>query len=85
MRARIVRGSLLREIVGWYGVAALLVAYALVSFDVVKAESPTFQMLNLTGAAGIAVLSLAKRAYQPAVLNAIWGAIALAALVGLLV
>jgi hypothetical protein len=66
-------------------VAALLVAYALVSFDVVKAESPTFQMLNLTGAAGIAVLSLAKRAYQPAVLNAIWGAIALAALVGLLV
>ncbi len=85
MRARIARGSLLREIVGWYGVAALLVAFALVSFDVVGAESPTFQVLNLTGAAGIAVLSLAKRAYQPAVLNAVWGAIALAALVGLLV
>jgi hypothetical protein len=76
---------MLREALGWYGVAALLLAYALVSFDVVDAESATFQALNLTGAAGIAILSLAKRAYQPAVLNMVWGAIALAALIGLLV
>ena len=72
------------EAAGWYGVCVLLLAYALVSFEIVEAESGAYQLLNLTGAAGVAILSLRKRAYQPAVLNSIWGIIALAALIGIL-
>jgi hypothetical protein len=85
MSTRPIRKSLLSELAGWYGVCALLGAYALVSFEVVEAESEVFQILNLTGAAGIATLSLTKRAYQPAVLNSIWAIIALVALVSILV
>jgi hypothetical protein len=56
-----------------------------VSFEIIEAESEAYQLLNLTGAAGVAILSLTKRAHQPAVLNSIWAIIALAALISILV
>jgi hypothetical protein len=71
----------LGELVGWYGVAALLLAYALVSFDVFESDSSPYQLLNLTGAAGVATISFVKRTYQPGVLNSIWSIIALIALI----
>jgi len=68
------------EIFGWYGTAAIITAYALVSFSVLSGDSIWYQILNGTGAAGVLLLSLQKRAYQPAVLNVIWAAIALFAI-----
>ncbi len=68
------------EILGWYGTIAIIGAYGLSSFNVVTPQSSLYQLLNVTGAIGIVVLSLKKRAYQPAVLNIIWtiiGALAL--------
>ncbi len=62
---------------GWYGVLAILLAYLLVSFNVIAAKSLAYQLLNLTGAAGIVTEALSKKDAQPAVLNAIWAAIAL--------
>jgi hypothetical protein len=79
------RTTILSETLGWYGVGALLLAFALVSFELIEAESEAYQLLNLTGAAGVAILSLTKHAYQPAVLNTIWAIIALAALITILV
>lgn len=73
-------GKLMWEIVGWYGMFAIVLAYALLSFNVLAANSIPYQMLNLTGAAGIVVISFMKRAYQPAALNAIWTVIAIIAL-----
>lgn len=68
------------EIYGWYGAAAIVVAYALVSFDMVSPTSLLFQLLNASGAIGIVLVSFYKRAYQPGVLNAVWAFIALVAL-----
>lgn len=71
------------EIFGWYGVVAILVAYALVSFSVVSSSSLAYQLLNLSGAAGVFTVSIVKQNYQPAFLNLIWGAVALVALIRL--
>lgn len=62
---------------GWYGVLTILLAYLLVSFDVIAAKSLAYQLLNLTGAAGIMNEALSKKDAQPAVLNAIWAIIAI--------
>lgn len=70
----------LREAFGWYGVAAILLAYALVSFGLLDGENVGYQVLNLTGASGLVLVSFVRRAYQPAVLNAVWGGIALVAI-----
>lgn len=72
------------EVLGWYGTVAIVGAYALVSFSMLSADSLVYQMLNGTGAIGIVAVSMHKRAYQPAVLNAIWTCIAAIAIVNLL-
>ncbi len=60
------------EVFGWYGAAAIVTAYGLVSFEVVEPTGWVYQGLNLTGSIGILVISLVKRAYQPAALNVVW-------------
>jgi multidrug transporter EmrE-like cation transporter len=72
------------DIYGWYGVTAIVVAYALVSFSVVKPTGLEYQILNGTGALGIVLISLFKKAYQPAILNLIWTVIAVVAIVKIL-
>ena len=72
------------EIFGWYGTVAILGAYALVSFSVLEPTSLTFQLLNITGAIGIVIVSFHKKAYPPGVLNVAWAVIALIAILGIL-
>lgn len=74
----------LTEALGWYGVIAIISAYALVSFSVFSATSIWYQLLNATGAIGIAVISFRKRTYQPGILNVVWALIALFAMVNIL-
>ncbi len=69
------------EFIGWYGVVAIVLAYALVSFSVLSSSNIYYQLLNITGALGIAVDSYYKKDYQPVVLNVIWMAIAALAIV----
>ncbi len=72
------------EVLGWYGVVALLAAYGLASFGVITASDAWFQVLNITGAVGIVADALGQKNWQPAVLNIVWaviGAIALAKIV----
>lgn len=73
--------SLVAEIIGWYGTGAIVLAYVLVSFGVLGSDNVWFQLLNLSGALGVLVISLTKKAYQPATLNVIWAIIALVALI----
>lgn len=68
------------EGLGWYGVVAILSAYALLSFDVITAHSLTYQLLNASGAIGIGIDALYAKNYQPVVLNAVWLFIALVSL-----
>ncbi len=67
------------EALGWYGAAAIVAAYALSSFGWLHPADAAYQMLNITGAFGIIIVSLKKRAYQPALLNAAWLTIAVIA------
>lgn len=69
------------EIIGWYGMAAILLAYGLVSFNVLSASGIFYQVLNFTGAGGVAYISFKKQARQPAILNIVWAIIALIAIV----
>jgi len=71
------------DFLGWYGAAAILAAYALVSFDLISPQGWLYQLLNFTGALGVLVISYAKQARQPALLNLVWAVIAFVALVGL--
>lgn len=68
------------EAIGWYGVAAIVIAYMCNSFEIFDAQSPPYQLLNLTGALAIMYEAFKKKDYQPVVLNVIWGIIAIIAL-----
>ncbi len=71
--------------IGWYGVIAILAAYALLSFNIIVAKSYAYQLLNLTGAIGIMIEAASKKDKQPVALNIVWAAVALAAIVQLLI
>jgi len=74
----------LAEIVGWYGAIAIVLAYALVSFKLVSADGVVYQLLNLTGALGIIIISAIKKVRQSVTLNIFWAAIAAIALLQLI-
>lgn len=73
------------EVFGWYGAFAIVSAYALVSFEIISADSWIFQILNLTGAIGIIIISSVAKVRQSIVLNGFWAVIAVIALIRLLV
>ncbi len=68
------------ETLGWYGVVATIVAYALVSFSLLSPTSLLYQSLNFTGALGVTVETYYHKDYQPFWLNLIWAFIALVAI-----
>ncbi|HEX7042739.1 MAG TPA: hypothetical protein VF189_05810 [Patescibacteria group bacterium] len=72
------------ETFGWYGTVAIIGAYALISFNLIKSASLFYQILNLTGALGIITVSYYKKVFQSVVLNLIWGIVAIIAIVSLL-
>ncbi len=68
------------DALGWLGALAILLAYAASSFGLASMADPVYQGLNLFGALGIVISSLPRKAYQATVVNLIWTAIALIAL-----
>ncbi len=72
--------TLFIEVVGWIGVVLILSSYALLSLDKLSAKSPTYQWLNVVGAAGFIINSGWNGAIPSAVLNVIWMGIGLFAL-----
>lgn len=68
------------EYFAWYGAVAVLLAYMLSSFSLISNNGIIYLILNATGSAGIAIISLKKKAYQPAALNIIWLIVTLVAL-----
>lgn len=75
----------LTEFAGWVGVLSILLAYALLSFDVLASDQAAYHILNLVGGAGIVIDAVADKNYQPAVLNLIWAAIAVYAIIRVVV
>ena len=68
------------EVIGWTGAALVLVAYALVSTGRVRAQSWTYQVLNICGACGLVVNSWWYGAVPSVVVNVIWVGIGVYAL-----
>lgn len=73
------------ELLGWYGVVAILAAYFLNIFNLLSTSSIYYSILNLTGALGIVIDAWKQKDYQPMVLNVVWGLVALIALLRVLV
>lgn len=72
--------AFLTDIIGWAGAALVLAAYALVSTDRVRAQSWTYQILNICGAFGLVVNSWWYGAIPSVVVNVIWVGIGVYAL-----
>ena len=77
--------NIITETLGWYGVVAVVGAYALLSLGILSSTSITFQVLNLTGAIGIIIDAIEDKNTQPVVLNIIWAIIAIVAIVKILI
>lgn len=74
------KSSKLTEALGWYGMLALIVAYGLVSYGLITADGVYFQLLNLTGSAGLMIVAVTKKVIQSVILNIFWITIGLVAL-----
>ena len=72
--------DLLMEVVGWIGGALILAGYFLLTAGKLDAKSPTYQWLNVVGAAGFIANSGWNGAWPSAVLNIIWVGIGVVAL-----
>lgn len=75
--------KLIAEVLGWYGALAILFAYMLVSFSIISADGLAFQLLNLTGAAGMISIAIYKNVKQAVVLNIFWAGVATLALINI--
>jgi hypothetical protein len=73
------------EVAGWYGALAILTGYALVSFNIVDGGGLVFQLLNLTGATGIFIISVVKHVGQSIALNVFWAAVAIIAIINIVI
>lgn len=61
-----------QKITGWYGVCAILVAYALVSFGVFFPAHPVVLFLNISGALGLVLENAQQKDWPVVTLNSIW-------------
>ena len=75
--------GLLVEVLGWYGLVAVVLAYGSVSLSFISPTSYIYQFLNLSGSIGLGLVAFVKRAWQNGVLNIVWGAIAVVAILRL--
>jgi hypothetical protein len=64
------------DAVGWFGAAALLVAYAMVSSRKMEADSASYQVLNIVGSILLVANTIFYRAYPSSFVNLIWAGIA---------
>lgn len=72
---------LIVHVLGWYGTAAILGMYLLLSLEVLASSDALFHVGNATGAAGVGLICWWRRAWPAFWLEAAWTAIGVAALV----
>ena len=79
MNDEAVRVSRTVEVAAWLGVAAVLLAHALVSFEHIE-QGLLYQTLNIAGSIAMAVVCFQKHAWPPFAINVLWIGIAVMAL-----
>lgn len=71
----------LAEFGGWVGIGLILLAYAGINFNQLDVESFVYQILNLVGSVLVIWETWQRRNFQPMVLNIVWAAVAVIAIV----
>ena len=71
---------LLFDSLGWIGAFLLLLAYALISFKKLAADSLAYQGLNVVASILLAINTLYHRAYPSSFVNIVWTLIAIFAI-----
>jgi len=79
-----VDASLVINVLGWIGSVAVILAYILVSFNRLKGDSLTFQLLNLVSGIFLLVNTLFWGAYPSSAVNVVWSGIAIFAIARIL-
>ena len=74
---------ILMEVVGWIGAVLILAGYGLLTAGKVTAKSPSYQWMNVIGAAGFIANSGWNGAWPSAILNVIWVGIGMVALISI--
>lgn len=74
------RAMILVEIVGWGGALLILAAYVLLTLGRIQAQSVSYQVMNVAGAAGFMINGWVNGALPSAALNLIWMGIGVYAL-----
>ena len=69
------------NLIGWIGFVFVLLAYILVSFGIIPAQSLRFQSLMCLGSIGLMIISYRRHVMQPFILNLIFTLIALVSLI----
>lgn len=69
------------EILGWFGVVAILSAYCLNILGLIRVENIFYIALNILGSIAILIDAYKRKHYQPVVLNIVWVSVAIVALV----
>jgi len=69
------------QVLGWIGTVLIVVAYFLISFKKIEATDRGYQLMNLFGAVGLGVNVFYQQSWPALVLEIIWGAIAIFALI----
>lgn len=69
------------EIFGWVGIIFILLAYFLVSYELVSGTSLTYQVINFLGSCGIFYNACHKKSKPLIVLQLVWGIIALISII----
>lgn len=75
--------KLLFDIIGWIGSFAVVLAYALNSYQKLKSDSYAFLLLNLFGGICLIAYTAFLTAYANTFLNIVWVIIAIPALIKL--
>jgi hypothetical protein len=68
------------ELIGWIGMFMIVGAFFANTNDIWDQKSLIYLSVNTFGSVGLIVVSVYKRAYQPALLNIIWTIISVVAL-----
>jgi hypothetical protein len=70
----------LASTMGWIGTFAYLIAYFLLSINRLKAEKKLYHVLNVVGGMGLTCNALFLNDYPNVIVNVVWAAIALGAI-----
>ena len=70
----------LANLIGWTGASSSLLAYGLVTQQVVAATSPPYLCLNVVACSCLGYYTFRKKAYANTLLNSLWLLLSLAGL-----